>query len=766
MTVEAQERQEHQRPRNLPLGETDRKGYVLHQQLRLLYRTVIAQAANIVNGAIAIFVLWDVMPRLALLGWAGAMAVVVGFRLIIWQRFWRQDSKDLEATHWANLFVIGSVATGALWGSASAVLLMVDSIPYHVFIGFIIAGMSAGAVASSAAYLPAVYAFLVPASVPLILAFLSQGNLISTAMGIMTIIFVGLVSMLARTLNRSIFSNINLQADNSRLIEDLSVSRDLLEERVKDRTAELEMANKALTLENTERARAESAVRESESQLKLITDNLPALILYVDKDFNYRFVNKTTLKWYKKREEEVVGKQVSEVIGKESFEKVLPKLQKALEGFPQDFEETLEYPDGVCRDIELHYLPHVSQQGKVEGLVALALDISERLEMQSHLQQAQKMQTLGQLTGGVAHDFNNLLGIVIGNLEILGEELQEDDPRRAFVDAAMNAGLRGADVTHRLLAFSRKQPLAPEVTDLNERITGLFGVLDRLLGESIEISTELDEELWRTQVDPNQLETALINLTVNSKAAMPDGGRLTIKTSNTQLERKHTEGLADVTPGLYVMVSVTDSGVGMPPDVAAQAFDPFFTTNDIGQGSGLGLSMVYGFVKQSGGHIEIDSEVGKGTTVRFFFPMVLSDTASMPAQFETQAQGADAGKTILVVEDDPELRRVVSDMLRSLHYEVIAAEDGQTALEIMDKMEHVDLLFTDVVLPLGMNGLELARTLREKKPDLKVLFTSGYSEQILQEEPTLDGSIPVVSKPYRKAELARRVKDALQGKAA
>jgi CheY-like chemotaxis protein len=372
------------------------------------------------------------------------------------------------------------------------------------------------------------------------------------------------------------------------------------------------------------------------------------------------------------------------------------------------------------------------------------------------------MEAVGQLTGGVAHDFNNLLTVVLGNLELLRDVAGADRAGRPFIDIAIRAGERGAELTQRLLAFSRRHPLQPAATDVNAAIAGAIELIRRTLREDIAVSTALDHGTWRAMIDPGQLENALVNLAVNAQDAMPAGGELTIESGNVRLDTDYARRNAEVPSGDYVMIAVTDSGIGMPQDVLRRAFEPFFTTKDVGKGSGLGLSMIYGFAKQSGGHVKIYSEVGHGTTVRIYLPRLAADDEEDAPQPAAAAPArATGGETILAVEDDPDVRQYVTHALRRAGYAVLEAENGPAALEILEGGIAIDLLFTDVIMPGGMNGRDLADRAAAIRPRLKVLFSSGYSENAIIHHGRLDKGVSFLGKPYTRDDLARKVREVL-----
>jgi PAS domain S-box-containing protein len=391
-------------------------------------------------------------------------------------------------------------------------------------------------------------------------------------------------------------------------------------------------------------------------------------------------------------------------------------------------------------------------------------DMTERVALESQLRQAQKMEAIGQLTGGVAHDFNNILTVIIGMTELLSDDLVDNAQLRPLVDAIDEAATRGAQLTQRMLAFARKQPLQARALDLNDVVSRSVKLLARILGEHIAVKTALAGSLWKALADPSQLEDTILNLAVNARDAMADGGQLVIETANAVLDEQYAAHNVEVTPGDYVAVSITDSGSGMPPDVLERVFEPFFTTKAAGQGTGLGLSMVYGFVKQSRGHVKIYSEVGHGTRITVYLPRaVTAEHETAPATAPPKADLA-GDETILVVEDSEAVRRVAVNILKSLGYQVREAEDGPSALAILKQPGKVDLLFTDLIMPNGIDGQELLRRARALRPDLKALFTSGYSEQFIKGRGATEAGVALLSKPYRTHKLAEAVRNALNAR--
>ncbi|MGA7808629.1 CHASE3 domain-containing protein [Bradyrhizobium sp.] len=385
----------------------------------------------------------------------------------------------------------------------------------------------------------------------------------------------------------------------------------------------------------------------------------------------------------------------------------------------------------------------------------------QREQIESQLRQAQKMEAIGQLTGGIAHDFNNMLGVVSGSLELMERKLQKGETSIArFMDAALQATRRAALLTDRLLAFSRQQPLAPQPVNANALISSMSDLMRSTLGEHIQIETVTAAGLWPASADYHQLENAILNIAINARDAMPDGGRLTIETGNAYLDDAYARGHAEVDPGQYVMVALTDTGTGMPADVAARVFDPFFTTKPTGKGTGLGLSQVYGFIKQSRGHVKIYSEVGEGTTVKIYLPRAAEMGAPAAPSTSPPQELSGCGEVVLVVEDDPLMRKFTTEAVSELGYGVIEAENAAAALAVLEQRRDVDLLFTDVVMP-DVNGKKLADTALRKYPELKVLYTTGYTANAVVHGGILDAGVNLLGKPFTMEQLARKLRSVL-----
>lgn len=514
----------------------------------------------------------------------------------------------------------------------------------------------------------------------------------------------------------------------------------------------------------TESRRSEAALRDSEAAASGVLDAALDAYIRMDRDGRVTEWNRVAERTFGWARDEVIGRPLADTIipagQRAAHEHGLSRYLATGEGplLNRRTEVEARHRDGRLIPIEITILDVKTERGL--HFSAFLRDLTEAKASEAQLRQAQKMEAVGQLTGGVAHDFNNLLTVVIGNLELALPDAQET-PLAQMIGDALSAAERGAALTHRLLAFSRQQALQPVLTDLNRIVSGMTDLLRRTLGEDIEIEVRLDPQLWPELADRSQVENALLNLAINSRDAMPDGGKLTIETANASLDEEYAARNDEVEAGDYVMLAVTDTGSGMPPEVVERVFEPFFTTKEAGMGTGLGLSMVYGFAKQSGGHLKIYSEVGHGTTVKLYLPRAgLKEPVVEDRKLAAAGEGGN--ESILVVEDEAAVRRLVVRNLGRLGYRVLEASDGKQALAILEGQAPIDLVFTDVILPGGMTGRELAERAGTLRPGVRVLFTSGYTESSIVHQGKLDDGVHLLSKPYRREELARKIREALQ----
>ena len=459
--------------------------------------------------------------------------------------------------------------------------------------------------------------------------------------------------------------------------------------------------------------------------------------------------------------EEALGRDRRMLAGAETDKAEVERLEKCMRnGVTASGELKLYTRNGHAFWAEISASPIRSRDGDIVNWVIIQTDITSRKETEEQLSQSQKMEVIGQLTGGLAHDFNNLLTVVLGNLEfLLLQKSDQDDETRPYLDAAFKASKRGAELTRRMLAFARRQTLEPKPTDLRQTVIEIRDFLDRSLGTGIVLETESGDDLWPVLVDQGQMENAILNLAVNARDAMGDSGTVTVRAGDRTLNQAVDATGQPIPDGDYVCIAVSDTGTGMPPEIISKAIQPFFTTKDSGKGTGLGLSMVYGFVSQSHGFVRIDSEPGKGTTVELCFPRAASCAIAETQDGDQIAEGG--SETILLVDDEPQVRAIAAIQLQRLGYNVLQAEDGCEALEVLERSPGVDILVTDIGLPGGMNGLELAATIRQRTPDMPILYVSGYSEGSTSESAERDKDSQFLAKPYDNLALACAVRRAL-----
>ncbi len=540
----------------------------------------------------------------------------------------------------------------------------------------------------------------------------------------------------------------------------------------------------------TEQVVADLALRQSEERFRKLADELAELnatlaqrveektrerdriwnvsqdlLVVADRDGVWRTVNPAWTKTLGWSEAELLNRTSEWLEHPDDGGLTRREVSRLIQGdLTVKFEGRFRHKDGSYRWLSWTGVPDQDRIYAVARDVTAERAAAERLKAaEEALLQSQKMEAVGQLTGGIAHDFNNLLTGIVGSLDLLQTRLNQGrtDNVARYINAAMTSANRAAALTHRLLAFARRQPLIPESVDVNQLVVSLEDLLRRTIGESIDLEITASDDLWRTLCDPNQLESALLNLAINARDAMPDGGKLTISTATASLGNVTADTPA-LSPGDYVCIAVSDTGVGMSAQVAARAFDPFFTTKPIGQGTGLGLSMIYGFARQSNGHVTIDSRLGRGTSVRLYLPRHDGGAAVQQVSAVRAAGHVSTGETVLVVEDEPVVRAVILEMLGEQGYRTLEAIDGPSGLRILRTKQRIDLLVTDVGLP-GINGRQLADQARETRPGLKILFITGYAESVAMSDGFLEEGMEMITKPFDLDNLSRRIRAMVSG---
>ncbi|THF63961.1 PAS domain S-box protein [Pseudothauera nasutitermitis] len=540
----------------------------------------------------------------------------------------------------------------------------------------------------------------------------------------------------------SLWTDVTEQRRAEALIQQQNVQ---LEARVRERTAELEHANREID-------QIAGALRLSEERMRLILDAIPAMIAHIDAGQRYLFANRAYAEWFGETKQGIVGRSIAEMFGAEAYATIRAHLEQAEQGERVSYEYARKNAEGRTVHARSVVVPDVSLEGGFKGYFVLSIDITEQKASQAALIQAQKMEAIGQLTGGLAHDFNNLLSIIIGNLAALKERQPAGGDPGEYLDPALHAARRGAELIKRLLTFARGQTLEPRAVEVGALVLNMSQLLTRTLTENVQVSTRLPEQPLHAFVDPHQLENALLNLAINARDAMPAGGELRIAVMPRHIPDSLSM-LVELPVGDYVQFDVTDTGCGIQPEALARVFEPFFTTKPFGHGSGLGLSMVYGFVRQSGGNIRVRSTPGTGTTVTFVLPQT-GTPADEPAEPVAQppARVRHSGP-VLLVEDEAEVRRIIRLQLTELGYPVIEAPDGREALALLENVADIAFLVSDTVMPGGLDGRELAARARALRPALPILLITGYARDGHSGE-SAEPDVPVLRKPFDRAALA------------
>lgn len=690
---------------------------------RLLEGTRNVTLFNVVNALALTIILWEKADHTVELEWLAAVCAVAIFRIVHCRRALKRELFDEAKTR--RIYTAGAAANGILWGLAPLLFAnLYPSIAFHAII-FMIAGMTAGAAATMVYFRPAYLAYLVPAVLPAAYHYLTQPGYEAPIMGAILVAYILAVTLTTRTHARAVVESIKHEQELHRQNREMQF-----------------LAERYMGLYN----------------------KTPVMLHSVNTHGRLTNVSEYWLETMGYERYEVISRKVVDFMTEESRQHAAKVVEPAFarDGFCSGVEYQFLTKAGQEIDVLQSMVAEKNEADETIQCLAVLIDITDRKAIQQQLAQAQKLDAIGQLTGGIAHDFNNLLAVVLGNLELLEPQLKDNEKAHRRACAAAAAAQSGAELTKRLLAFSRKQPMEAKTVIPNDLIKEMEALFERTLGETVELQVSFSDEPWYATIDANLFESSVLNLAVNARDAMPDGGNLTIETANVMLDDDYVAGHADVEAGEYISVSVTDTGTGIPADLVDKILQPFFTTKEVGKGTGLGLSMVYGFVKQSGGHMTVYSEEGHGTTITLY---LRRDTNVEGAQADGDAAAEDyvgGTETILVVDDNPNVREVSVGLLTDLGYDILEATDGPSALEILDTEAKIDLLFTDIVMPGGMNGPDLAKQALQRRPDLRILYTSGFAQAAVLRQSRTEAPGELLTKPYRKPDLARKVRRALE----
>jgi PAS domain S-box-containing protein len=737
------------------------------EQVRLLYASSgIALITTPIAAVTLTTVSWSRVPPGLTIAWLSYMLSVTAARALIVRQFQQVPADALDVSAWCRRFVAGAAAAGLGWGAAGFLFFSETSVPWQMFLALVMVGVVMAAVPVLAPVLAAFFAFTVPTLLPITVRFLLQGQPTGLCLATLGVVLGCCLGFGAWRAHRVLVRALVLAFENRDLVAELSVevlerrraeasvraARDELEQRVHERTEEL----RRLLEEQT---RADETLRETSESLHALIEASPLAIIELDTEQKVKMWNLAATQIFGWTEREVLGRPYPLVPDDRRVE-YQSLSDRYARGQPvAGFETQRQRKDGTLVDVVLSVAPLVGADGRVAGTMGIIADITQRKRLEELLLQSQKMEAVGRLAGGIAHDFNNLLTVIIGRSELALAHLPSDDARRQDLELIQTTAHRAAALTGQLLVFSRRQMLQPMVIDLHMVISNIMPRLRRLIGEVIDIHT-VAGATGRVKVDPGQIEQVLMNLAVNARDAMPKGGRLVIATANVVLDEDAVGRIGGVLPGPYLILSVADTGIGMDDETRLRVFEPFFTTKPQGQGTGLGLSMVYGIVQQHGGTIMVESAPGQGAAFKIYFPRVDDPVSEVGGSAASDDAGG-GSETILVVEDEPHVRALVAQMLQAFGYTVLTAADPATALALSDRHPGpIDLLLTDVVMP-EMSGPELCQRLKSRRPRTRVLYMSGYTDEALGRYGVLEPGTFLLQKPFRIGELGQKVREVL-----
>jgi len=740
-------------PMDGPQRETVRRLVRAEQVRTLAQQGSPILLANVVNAAILSAVLWSHTSHGLLVGWTGLVALMALVRVRMRDAYLSRPHSTAEQDVWGQRFTVGSLCAGLLWGFAGFAFLP-GPLPYQVVIVFVIGGMAAGAAGSISCFMPAYYAYLVASLLPPVARLLAFGDDAHLAMSGMLALYAAALSLIARNVNKALMQAFQLRFENAELVSQLSAAQASLVEANEG----LARANEHLEMRVRERT---AELRARERELAEIVRESPDALVIFDEHGTILSINPAAERISGRRADTLVGMHFAAIgaLFDADHSRAFESFHAALKGGDQPEEFQLRRPDGQTVSVEIN--PRVVQgaDGKLRVHTSIR-DVTERHRVQRlkddyerRLRQAQRLESVGLLAGGVAHDFNNVLTMILGNVDTMASG-QHDDETRELLGEIRHGSLQAASLTKQLLAFSRQQVLNVKPTDVLQLLTYARPMLERALGEQNTLSVSVSGEPVTVLADASQLEQAIINLLINAKHAMPGGGSVRIGVE--RMEFATHPDWPDAASGNHVCISVTDTGVGMDDETRQRVFDPFFTTREFGHGTGLGLSTVYGIVEQAGGRIRVLSEPGKGTTFEMLLPFHRSSRSDPPRDSLPGEWVAGSG-VALVVEDQPQVQRATRRILSAAGYHVLSAVDGEEALRVASgQSTPIDVLVTDVIMP-GLSGVELSRRLLKQNPALAVVLVSGYAGKEIAELAELGPDVQFLQKPFDAAKLTSTV---------
>jgi len=738
-----------------------------HEQIRMLFGQLpVILLADAVTGSFLFLILLVTAYNPWSLLWLGILLASTAIRALMIRRYRspKAGTQDFEAS-WRFL-LLGAGFSGLVWGLSCLILPQDPSFLHAALISFWLAGLMAGAAITMSVLKEVFFIFIIPAmGIFIVYVFLKITDNQLILIGA-TLIYVAFIIPIAMRISGDFKRAITLKLENNNLQRKLTADSKRLEEKEE----ELMIQRRRQATLQSQKAHVDEKLKIADHDRLVLLDAVQEGIFGISNVGAITFINKSALNLLQYEEDEVIGKGVTQLIcpvhnNPDSITQANKTiLTSYLAGKPSELVDSAFFgKNGHMIPVRFSSEP-LKKEGRIIGAVVSFADTSKQKEMENMLMQSQKMDALGRLTGGVSHDFNNLLTVIMGNLQFLQRQLSGNEKADTLLGKIMNAAKSGAELNNRLLSFSREQELENSAVNITEVLTEMHELLDRVLGEEIELLLDMPDEKCIAITDKAQLENGILNLCINAKDAMPRGGRLSIAARTTRFAESHLGHDESREEHDYVELTVTDNGTGIPADVQKKIFEPFFTTKEKTQGTGLGLSTVYGFLKQSGGNITVESREGEGTTFRIYIPLTGEISTSTKISQDLKPAPRNYEGTILVVEDDDNVRDVACHMLENVGFSVISAGDGSSALEKFKANADIDLVFSDVVMPGGMTGIELAEKIFEIAPDKPVLLATGYAEKELMDRITEHQHIVCVSKPYDTNELPNLISSMINEK--